>query len=311
MTDIEEGTTSERTLAELIVGAGAASSTTTVPDTPHGSHPEIGLSAHRAASSLLSADELLLVGEAGYLPRGIVAGAAVFHAGLVGRRMANGELVALSRALLAAREQAMARMRDQAARLGAIGIIGVRLEIASFEDRHHLARVLAVGTAVARTAVTTGDTSAPAPFLAGVTGQELRVLADTGYEPVTLVMGVCIYHVARQRPLAWVHNITTTEELTTYTTALYEARELAMQRLQADALGAGADGVVGVTTSEDSHAWGSRAIEFFCMGTAIRKCGEGRREGLTTVTSVRDREGAADPAALHGRPGRGNGGADR
>jgi hypothetical protein len=55
-----------------------------------------------------------------------------------------------------------------------------------------------------------------------------------------------------------------------YTEALYQARELAMGRLQAEALALRAEGVVGVTTSELSHGWGSHVIDFSALGTAVR-----------------------------------------
>ncbi len=265
--------------------------------------------ARRPVSSALSVDELLLVDAAGYVPLGMVVGAAVFHVGVVGARMASTELVPLSQALLAAREQSTARLRDQAARIGAAGVIGAQVEIAAFEDQHHLARVAAVGTAVARATAASDDAPPGGPFVAGLTGQELSVLADGGYEPVNLVMGVCVYHVARQRPRAWVRNLTATGELGTSTAALYQARELAMRRLQAEALASGGDGVVGVTTSERAQVWGSRAVEFFCMGTAIRRCGEPRPGRSRAVVSVCDLRTATDPAVLHGSSRRTSGGA--
>ncbi len=54
-----------------------------------------------------------------------------------------------------------------------------------------------------------------------------------------------------------------------YTQALYDARELAMERMQAEAVEAKAEGIVGVDLHERSHGWGSHVIEFFAIGTAI------------------------------------------
>jgi uncharacterized protein YbjQ (UPF0145 family) len=54
-----------------------------------------------------------------------------------------------------------------------------------------------------------------------------------------------------------------------YTQALYDARELAMERMQAEAQGAQAEGIVGVQIQERSHGWGSHVIEFFAVGTAV------------------------------------------
>jgi uncharacterized protein YbjQ (UPF0145 family) len=54
-----------------------------------------------------------------------------------------------------------------------------------------------------------------------------------------------------------------------FTQALYDARELAMDRMQADAESLEAEGIVGVDLHERSHGWGSHIIEFLAIGTAI------------------------------------------
>jgi uncharacterized protein YbjQ (UPF0145 family) len=58
-------------------------------------------------------------------------------------------------------------------------------------------------------------------------------------------------------------------ELPNFTQALYDARELAMERMQAEAEAVQASGIVGVSLVERSHGWGSHVIEFFAIGTAI------------------------------------------
>ena len=58
-------------------------------------------------------------------------------------------------------------------------------------------------------------------------------------------------------------------EMPNYTQALYDARELAMERMQAEAEGVQAEGIVGVQLQERSHGWGSHVIEFFSVGTAV------------------------------------------
>ena len=57
--------------------------------------------------------------------------------------------------------------------------------------------------------------------------------------------------------------------MTNYTQALYDARELAMSRMQAEAQEVQAGGIVGVQLTERSHGWGSHVIEFFAVGTAV------------------------------------------
>ena len=54
-----------------------------------------------------------------------------------------------------------------------------------------------------------------------------------------------------------------------YTQALYDARELAMERMQAEAEALEAEGIVGVQIQEGSHGWSTHVIEFFAVGTAI------------------------------------------
>ena len=58
-------------------------------------------------------------------------------------------------------------------------------------------------------------------------------------------------------------------ELTNFSQALYDAREIAMERMQEEASRAGAEGVVGVDLHEGNHGWGTHVIEFFAIGTAV------------------------------------------
>ncbi|HVD27277.1 MAG TPA: heavy metal-binding domain-containing protein [Mycobacteriales bacterium] len=52
--------------------------------------------------------------------------------------------------------------------------------------------------------------------------------------------------------------------------ALYDARELAMERMQREAEALSAEGIVGVQLSQHNHAWGGHTTEFFAVGTAVR-----------------------------------------
>ncbi|MBX9722040.1 MAG: heavy metal-binding domain-containing protein, partial [Candidatus Obscuribacterales bacterium] len=60
-------------------------------------------------------------------------------------------------------------------------------------------------------------------------------------------------------------------ELTQYTQALYDSRELAMERMQHEAEQLGAKGIVGANVHERTHAWGAHVVEFFAMGTAVEE----------------------------------------
>jgi uncharacterized protein YbjQ (UPF0145 family) len=82
-------------------------------------------------------------------------------------------------------------------------------------------------------------------------------------------MGSCVFHVAHQSWRQSLGNTGRNLELPNFTQALYDARELAMERMQLEAVEAQAEGIVGVDIHESSHGWGSHVIEFFAIGTAI------------------------------------------
>jgi uncharacterized protein YbjQ (UPF0145 family) len=84
-----------------------------------------------------------------------------------------------------------------------------------------------------------------------------------------MVMGTCVYHVAHQSLGASLKNMTQNVELTQYSQAMYDSRELAMERMQSEAEALGAKGIVGANIHENSHSWGPHIIEFFAIGTAV------------------------------------------
>ena len=221
-------------------------------------------------TSDLSVNEFLLVREAGFVPLGLVMGSSIYHIGLqVAPWSRNQELTRLSQALYHARELAIGRMELEADTLGADGIVGVRLDIKFYEWGRGTAEFIAIGTAV-RALEGSYRTPAGRPFTSDLSGQDFWVLHQTGYVPLALVMGNCVYHVGRRSVARWLATVATNTELPNFTQALYEARELAMERMQLEAEHAGAQGIVGVQIHERSHGWGHHTIEFFAVGTAVR-----------------------------------------
>ncbi len=223
-------------------------------------------------TSDLSVNEFLLVKEAGFDPRGLVFGSSIYHIGLQGRSWSkNRELTKLSQAMYTARELAMSRMESEAKVLGADGVVGVRLDINFYDWGPHSAEFIAVGTAVsARDEPGQWLTAAGAPFTSDLSGQDFWTLVQAGYMPLGLVMGTCVYHIGHRSIVATVGQTGSNTEVVPFTQALYEARELAMTRMQDEAERLGAEGIVGVQLVEKSHFWGSHVIEFLAVGTAIR-----------------------------------------
>jgi uncharacterized protein YbjQ (UPF0145 family) len=223
-------------------------------------------------TSDLSVNEFLLVKEAGFHPRGLVVGSSIYHIGFSAKGWSSSrEVQTLTQAMYAARELAMSRMEEEADVLGADGIVGVRLDVGFYEWGRGTAEFLALGTAVSAEDGGNWKTPAGKPFTSDLSGQDFWTLLQAGHAPLGLVMGTCVYHVAHQGMFKAMGNIGQNKEMPNFTQALYEARELAMERMQDEAKKVGAEGIVGVQIQEKSHIWGSHTIEFFAMGTAVRK----------------------------------------
>jgi uncharacterized protein YbjQ (UPF0145 family) len=231
--------------------------------------PERGL-----FTSDLSVNEFLLVREAGFRPVGLVLGSSVYHVGIqVGRWSKNMELETLTQAMYHARELAMTRMEAEAHELGAAGIVGVRLDIEFKEFGGDLAEFIAIGTAVVADdppPTGTWHNARGLPFTSDLSGQDFWTLIQAGYAPLGMVMGSCVYHIAHRGMFAALSTIGDNVEIEQYTEALYDARELAMSRMQAEAEALGAEGIVGVQLLALPHRWGGHTTEFFAIGTAVR-----------------------------------------
>ena len=221
-------------------------------------------------TSDLSVNEFLLVQEAGFDPVGMVVGSSIYH---IGYQQAyfnvSQELPVLTQAMYSARELAMARMEAEADALGADGIVGVRLDVGRYEWGENLAEFIAVGTAVRSHDGTSHRTKFGKPFTSDLSGQDFRTLLQAGYRPLGLTMGTCVYHVAHQGLGQWFKTMGRNTEMQNFTQALYDARELAMERMQAEATNLDAEGIVGTQIKESSHGWDSHIIEFFAVGTAV------------------------------------------
>jgi uncharacterized protein YbjQ (UPF0145 family) len=225
---------------------------------------------HALFTSDLSVNEFLLVREAGFDPVGLVVGSSIYHIGYQRANWTqNQEMNVLTQAMYHARELAMTRMEEEANALKADGIVGVRLEVTQHEWGEALAEFVAIGTAIRSRNGQSYRNAKGMPFTSDFSGQDFWTLLRTGYRPVGMVMGNCVYHVARQGMGQWLRQVGQNVEMTNYTQGLYDARELAMERMQAEAISLHAEGVVGTQISERSHGWGSHIIEFFAVGTAV------------------------------------------
>jgi uncharacterized protein YbjQ (UPF0145 family) len=232
-------------------------------------------------TSDLSVSEYVLLGEAGFEPLGFVVGSSIYHVGLqVGRWSQNQELQVLTQAMYSARELAMARMRAEADHLGADGIVGVQLRMQMYAWGQDVLEFVATGTAVrALGNGTPGVHRAPdgRAFTSDLSAQDFFRLLAAGAVPVAFVLGTCVYHIAHQSVMQSLRQAGQNQEMIQFTQGIYEARELALMRMQTESAEAQASGVVGVNVAVSNHVWGAHATEFLATGTAIRRLSQEHR----------------------------------
>ncbi|HEX6450276.1 MAG TPA: heavy metal-binding domain-containing protein [Trebonia sp.] len=232
-----------------------------------------GASPGGVFTSDLSVSEYVLLGEAGFEPLGFVVGSSIYHVGVqVGKWKQNSELQVLTQAMYSARELAMTRMRAEAEHLSADGIVGVQLRMQMYAWGQECLEFVATGTAVRHL---TGQGAHRAPdgraFTSDLSAQDFFRLLAAGAVPVAFVLGTSVYHIAHQGIMQSISQAGQNQEMLQFTQGVYEARELALMRMQVEAATAQSSGIVGVDVQVNNHVWGEHATEFLATGTAIRR----------------------------------------
>ncbi len=222
-------------------------------------------------TSNLSPNEFTLLRRDGYSPLGQVMGSSVYHVGYQWNRAnwSNAslwgggdsyELAVLTEAFRNARGLALSRLAQEAALLGATGVVGVRLTRKQHEWGEGLLEFAAVGTAIRESERAIPDPAAKGqrPFVSDLSAQDFWSLRQAGFRPMGIAAGNCTYYqipnwttqraVGRGLFSSWQN-----QELGDYTQALYQARELGMTRLSHEALLVGGTGIVGVTAEVEAE----------------------------------------------------------
>lgn len=242
----------------------------------------------------LSAGDFAALRRAGFQPLGQVLGTCVYRIGLqrypnlVGSSFAGltpafptpddspaysraegawAELDVLTEAYNDARRTALERMRDEARRLGALAVVGVRYrQTPAPQLRAH--EFTAVGTAITSDRYEFDETEALP--LTNLSGTDFLTLVSAGYWPLGLVGGTAVVYVlagwanqyARSLRSKW--DPSRNVELPDYTNGLYEARELVMKQMRAESHEVGATGVLNVTLE-----WEHKEHEVERLGKAV------------------------------------------
>jgi len=227
-----------------------------------------------AFTSDLTTNEHLLVRHAGYQPLGFVMGSA-FHTVRVPTGTFNAltthEISEISRSILAGRQLALGRLRQEAQLLGAHGVIGVEMREQEYEWAPYTYEFTAIGTAIRVPRAPEQE-----PFSCHLSGQKFWQL-QAGYWPVGLHFGISCYWVV-DRPTAndlddgSAMSYYGNQEIVYYSRAVQTARRRAMADLAASVDGSGAAGIVGVLVRSEiqpQSGGGALRVDFQVSGTAV------------------------------------------
>ena len=121
-------------------------------------------------------------------------------------------------------------------------------------------------------------------FTSDLTVDEHHAIRSVGFEPVGQVLGSCVYHIGWTGSWncgygggwgGWAGGYASVvTEAVGLGQSLFEARELAMARMQAECAGLGGDGVVAVRL--EIRPFPAGGLEFQAIGTAVRAGGDVR-----------------------------------
>jgi uncharacterized protein YbjQ (UPF0145 family) len=243
----------------------------------------------RPFTSALGTREALAVSHAGLVPLRQVMGVSYFKmgwqtmpwsGGLFGRGAGGTtELEAQTEAWNEARRLAVGRLREEAVACGADAVVGVRIVRRLRDWATDLAEFLATGTAVRSTRV---DVGPDGPVLCSLPGQDVAKLIAHGFWPVGIAGGSTVAYVEsgwdQTRRSGGLFSSSYNQELPDFSRGMYDARALAMRRVEADTRRLGADGVVGVTIDRSQRTrerevnnttYVDLILEMHVLGTAI------------------------------------------
>jgi uncharacterized protein YbjQ (UPF0145 family) len=237
-------------------------------------------------------DEELNLHSIGWTPIDMVGGLSWYSVSAVIWSWGQGEIGAATVAHDEAFNRALLRMGEEATRVGAHGVVGVRV-VREVEPRRIMVSLL--GTAVAPVGKTARP---PTVFTSDLSARDFALLMRHGWRPLGLAFGANYVYAPRRNVASTLRQQTQNVELTNYTQALYAAREGALDRMQQMAITARGQGIVEVKVVEGAMAFAPHAVGFAAWGTIVTGGKGAPTEKPTLAVPLDDPEPAFDTAAL-------------
>src|SRR5205085_8879381 len=192
----------------------------------------------------LSGNEMFCLNLKGYAPGELVIGNSVFSMGFagalgaIGRGLMGGEVTEITNIIHEGRIEAYDRMAREAEKHGGVGITGVTNELRTF---HGHTEFLSVASTLHRKNATTRNETID--FSTSADGQELYCQLDAGFTPVKFVFGNVAYSVGVAGGVMGKLKSLARGEIKEFSDVFNRTRHLALDRILAEARGAGADAV--------------------------------------------------------------------
>jgi uncharacterized protein YbjQ (UPF0145 family) len=211
----------------------------------------------------MSGNEIYCLAQKGFRPGELAVGNSVCSLGLMGglgafgRGLAGGEVQNVTTLISEGRHAAITRMEEEARKVGAEGVCGVTSELRTLAS---YTEFLAQGTAVH------GGPAGAAFFSCASTGMQIYCHLDAGYHPVRFAMGNVAYALGVGRGVMGSLRTLARGEVVEFSQMYNHIRHLALQRLQNEARGFGANAVVDIQTR--LLPYGAGSVELLMTGTA-------------------------------------------
>jgi uncharacterized protein YbjQ (UPF0145 family) len=213
----------------------------------------------------LSGNEMYCVDILGYYPGNLLVGNSVFARGLVGtftsgfRALVGGEVTPITETIAQGRHLAMQRLIEEMKTAGGHGATGVSSEVIFHASNIEF---LSIASSVQQ------KEGVPATsFTTAADGQELYCQIDAGYTPLSFVMGNVAYSIGVARGIGGMFKQLVKGEVRQYSDIFTTTRNLALQRIVAEAKSVGANAVIGIKTNILPFQ-GTSIQEMLMVGTA-------------------------------------------
>lgn len=201
----------------------------------------------QATISGLSGNEMYCVDLLGYRPGDLLIGNSVYSLGFLGsigsslKSIVGGEVGQVTNIISEGRHLALQRLNQELGQRQGDGATSMSTELIFHGGNIEFLSVAST--------IHSKDGRAPQVFTTSSDGQELFCQADAGYAPVSFVMGNVAYSIGVGRGIGGFFKQMVKGEVKQYSDQFTVTRNLALERIKAEAQSVGANSVVGIKTS--------------------------------------------------------------